>query len=42
MNRLFSRLVLLGLSEGSNQDEILVMRQEVAVLRRQIPLPRLS
>ena len=35
MVRVFSWLVLLGPSQASNDAEILVLRHEVAVLRRQ-------
>ncbi|MHB8452038.1 MAG: hypothetical protein ACYDAQ_16560 [Mycobacteriales bacterium] len=42
MNRLVSWLVLLGRSEGSNEVGSLVLRQEVAGLRRQIPRPVLA
>jgi putative transposase len=40
--RLCSWLVLLGRSPGSKDAELLVLRHEVAVLRRAHPRPRLD
>ena len=40
--RLCSWLVLLGRSSASKNAELLVLRHEVAVLRRTNPLPRLD
>ncbi len=40
MIRVFGWLVLLGRSEASEDAEIMVVRQEVAVLRRQVARPR--
>ncbi|WP_413115017.1 hypothetical protein ACK1X7_10770 [Streptomyces sp. CY1] len=40
--RLLGRLLLLGRSTAANNAEILALRHEVAVLRRQIERPQLS
>ena len=42
MVRVSGWLVLLGRSQASKDAEILVLRHEVMVLRRQIPRPRLD
>ncbi len=42
MIRLFSWLALLGRSSASKDVEILVLRHEVAVLRRQVARPKLD
>lgn len=39
---LLSLVVLFGRSSGSNELEILVLRHELAVLRRQSPRPKLT
>jgi putative transposase len=40
MIRVFGWLVLLGHSEASKNAEILVLRHEIAVLRRQVARPK--
>ncbi len=40
MARLFSRLALLARSDAAKDAEILVLRHEVSVLRRQIARPK--
>jgi putative transposase len=40
MIRVFGWLVLLGCSEASKDAEIMVLRHEVAMLRRQVAQPK--
>ena len=42
MIRVFSWLHLLGRSQASKNAEILILRHEVTVLRRQVTRPRLD
>ena len=42
MVRVFSWLVVLGRSQASKDAEIMVLRHEVMVLRRQVARPRLD
>jgi hypothetical protein len=40
MIRVFGWLVLLGRSQASKDAEIMILRQEIAVLRRQVARPK--
>ena len=40
MVRVFGWLVLLGRSQASKDAEIMILRQEIAVLRRQVARPK--
>jgi putative transposase len=42
MIRVFGWLVLFGRSQASKDAEIMMLRHEVAVLRRQVSRPRLT
>jgi hypothetical protein len=39
MTRVFGWLLLLGRSQASKDAEIMILRQEIAVLRRQVARP---
>jgi putative transposase len=40
MTRVFGWLLLLGRSQASKDAEIMILRQEIAVLRRQVARPK--